>query len=127
MSVPQNNDKCGTYVSISHNNDMSGVVDGSLPLGVHSWAGDPARRVHGELGHAHWPIAVGVRRNGSTGGRERGRETVGGGGEDVGEGEWEESGGGGGGGGGGGVGGGKVGEDRGGRGGRERGREEDIH
>ena len=53
-------------MSVPHNNDVSGVADGSHPLSVHNWTRDPARGVHGVLGHAHRAFAVGVRRNSST-------------------------------------------------------------
>ena len=58
-------------MSISHNNDMSGVIDGCLPCSVCTVTWDPTPGVHVKLGHAQWPIAEEIRRNRSTVGRGR--------------------------------------------------------
>ena len=65
-------------MSISRNNDMSGVIDGCLPYSVFTVTWDPIPRVHVKLGHAQWPIAEEIWRNRSTVGRGRQGE-----GEDV--------------------------------------------
>ena len=65
-------------MSISHNNDMSGVIDGCLPCSVFTATWDPTPGVHVKLGHAQWPIAEEIRRNRSTVRRGRQKE-----GEDV--------------------------------------------
>ena len=65
-------------MSISHDNDMSGVIDGCLPYSVFTATWDPTLGVHVKLGHAQWPIAEEIRRNRSTVGRGRQGE-----GEDV--------------------------------------------
>ena len=65
-------------MSISHNNDMSGVIDGCLPCSVFTVTWDPTPGVHVKLGHAQWLIAEEIRRNRSTVGRGRQEE-----GEDV--------------------------------------------
>ena len=67
-----------TYMSVSHYNDMSGVIDGCLPCSVCTVAWDPTPGVHIKLGHAQWSIAGEIWRNRSTVGRGRQGE-----GEDV--------------------------------------------
>ena len=55
-----------TYMSVPHDDDVSGVTDGRLPLSVHTGAWDPTLGEHVKLGHAHWTIAVDIRRNSTT-------------------------------------------------------------
>lgn len=67
-----------TYMSVPHDDDVSGVTDGCLPLSVHTGTWDPTLGEHVKLGHAHWTIAVDIRRNTPTedwgGGWEEWRE-----------------------------------------------------
>ena len=67
-----------TYMSVSHDNDMSGVTDACLPCSVCTAAWDPTPGVYVKLGHAQWPIAEEIWRNRTTIGRGRQGE-----GEDV--------------------------------------------
>ena len=63
-----------TYVSIPHDDDVSGVTYGCLSLSVDTGAWNPTFGEHVKLGHAHWTIAVDIRRNRGTedGGKRRG-------------------------------------------------------
>ena len=64
-----------TYVSIPHNDDVSGVTYGCLSLSVDTGAWNPTFGEYVKLGHAQWTIAVDIRRNRGTedGGGEEGR------------------------------------------------------
>lgn len=55
-----------TYVSIPHDDGVSGVTYGCLSLSVDSGAWNPTFGEHVKLGHAQWTIAVDIRRNRGT-------------------------------------------------------------
>ena len=55
-----------TYVSIPHDDDVSGVTYGCLSLSVDTGAWNPTFGEHVKLGHAQWTIAVDIRRNRGT-------------------------------------------------------------
>ena len=79
-----------TYVSIPHDDDVSGVTYGCLSLSVDTGAWNPTFGEHVKLGHAQWTIAVDIRRNRGTedgwgrGGERRGEGRKAGGKERVG-------------------------------------------
>ena len=64
-----------TYVSIPHDDDVSGVTYGCLSLSVDTGAWNPTFGEYVKLGHAQWTIAVDIRRNRGTedGGGEEGK------------------------------------------------------
>ena len=55
-----------TYVSIPHDDGVSGVTYGCLSLSVDTGAWNPTFGKHVKLGHAQWTIAVDIRRNRGT-------------------------------------------------------------